>query len=30
MAVILRLAEGKMTELELVSWVRESLDRAQD
>jgi death-on-curing protein len=26
-AVILRLAEGKMTELELAAWIRETLDR---
>ena len=29
-AVILRLAEGKMTELELASWIRENIARAQD
>jgi death-on-curing protein len=29
-AVILRLAEGKMTELELASWIRQNLGRAQD
>lgn len=29
-AVILRLAEGKMTELELASWIRDNSARAQD
>ena len=29
-AVILRLAEGKMTELELASWIRQNIRPAQD
>ena len=29
-AVILRLAESKMTELELAEWIRQNLGRAQD
>jgi death-on-curing protein len=29
-AVILRLAEGKMTELELASWIRQNLGLARD
>lgn len=29
-AVILRLAEGKMTEFELASWIRHNMRRAQD
>ena len=29
-AVVLRLAGGKMTELELASWIRQNLDPAQD
>jgi death-on-curing protein len=29
-AVILRLAEGKMTELELASWIRQNMSRSQE